>query len=317
MKRVYANRASTIIFNFLRSIKRKGVFLLPANICPIVPLTFQKSRCKFEFVDITMDDYLIDKKEVLSRLIKKKRNYSGVLFNRTYGMLSSVNKFFREIKNIDKKLIIIDDRCLSVPNLSHDGMQADLTLFSTGKTKYTNGPPGGFGFVSKNISYHAAYAEQWDPLDLSDLTAKYKQAIATKKKFSYIDSAWLDCSKPKWSMEDYRDKIQDNLKKTNRIKKETNQIYYNNLPKSIQLPKEYQNWRFNIMVSNKDKILSKIFENGLFASSHYASIGNVFGTGEFKNTANLHAQIINLFNDNHFSPILAEKTCEIINNYYH
>ena len=315
MKTVYANRASSIIYNVLKSKIRDGIFILPANICPIVPLVFFKAGYKFEFIDITLNDYLIDKNEVLLRLLKNRGKYSGILFNRTYGMISSVEAFFGQIKDIDKNIIIIDDRCLSIPSFSVKTMHADITLYSTGKTKYTNGPPGGFAHLNNNISYYESNKREWNPDDLSNIIDSYKHSVENKIKFNYVDSGWLDISRPKWSIKEHKDKVKANLEAAVQIKKEINRIYFENLPKPIQLPLEYQNWRFNIMVPNKEKVLLKIFQNGLFASSHYASLGNIFAPGEFKNASSLHSKVINLFNDRHYSQTSAEKTCEIINKY--
>ena len=40
------------------------------------------------------------------------------------------------------------------------------------------------------------------------------------------------------------------------------------LTKGIQLNNIYQNWRFNILVENKEEVLNAIFEKGLFASNN-------------------------------------------------
>ena len=50
MNFVYEIRASTILHNLLRASSQHRPWLLPANVCPIVPLTFLKAGCEFEFV---------------------------------------------------------------------------------------------------------------------------------------------------------------------------------------------------------------------------------------------------------------------------
>ena len=86
-------RASTILYNFLKSNNFDGKFLLPANVCPVVPLTFLKARVPFEFVDISMTDLCIQQQAVLT-LLKKDPSYCGVLFVRTYCITRPYKSFF-------------------------------------------------------------------------------------------------------------------------------------------------------------------------------------------------------------------------------
>jgi hypothetical protein len=80
----------------------------------------------------------------------------------------------------------------------------------------------------------------------------------------------------------------------------------------IQLPAEFQTWRFNIRVKNKQPSLEKIFSAGLFASSHYASLADIMGEQKAPCAENLAKSVINLFNDHHFTSDQAEQVCKII-----
>lgn len=94
-------------------------------------------------------------------------------------------------------------------------------------------------------------------------------------------------------------------------------VYMESLPQGIQLDANYQNWRFNIRLDKlcKRKIMTKLFEEHLFASSHYQPVGTLFGLEEtFYMSDDIHATIINLFNDHYFTEEMALKTCKIINN---
>ncbi len=55
MKTIKPPRASAILYNLLVSQKQTKPWLLPANICPIVPITFMKADVPFEFVDISSE----------------------------------------------------------------------------------------------------------------------------------------------------------------------------------------------------------------------------------------------------------------------
>jgi hypothetical protein len=80
----------------------------------------------------------------------------------------------------------------------------------------------------------------------------------------------------------------------------------------MQLPSRYQTWRFNIRVKNKQQVLSAIFDAGLFASSHYASLAGIMADGSAPHAEALADEIINLFNDEHFDEGKARQTCDVI-----
>ena len=58
--------------------------------------------------------------------------------------------------------------------------------------------------------------------------------------------------------------------------------------------------------------MKAIFENELFASSHYASLAGIMSDGRAPAAESLADDVINLFNDHHFTADLAERVCEII-----
>lgn len=91
-------------------------------------------------------------------------------------------------------------------------------------------------------------------------------------------------------------------------KEKLNAIYFENLSSVNQLNKEFQNWRFNILTDKKEQVLKALFSEGLFASSHYAP-----HTNRHAHAAELHKNVINLFNDIYFSEAQALETCQIIN----
>ena len=78
---------------------------------------------------------------------------------------------------------------------------------------------------------------------------------------------------------------------------------------------QYQQWRFNILVNENTKhiILKSLFDEHLFASSHYLSLSKVCKNQECPNSTNLNNKIINLFNDFYYTEEKAFSTCKIIN----
>ena len=136
MKTVLAPRASAILYDLLQGREASRPFLLPANICPIVPVTFFKAGVPFEFVDISADSLLMDLDQAEARLRDGNGQYGGLLYAHTYGDLHSPQDTFRRLKERWPELLIIDDRCLCPPDLEPDeAQQSDVTLYSTGHAK--------------------------------------------------------------------------------------------------------------------------------------------------------------------------------------
>ena len=64
--------------------------------------------------------------------------------------------------------------------------------------------------------------------------------------------------------------------------------------------------------------MEKIFDSGLFASSHYEDIGFMYGYkegGNISNAKRVHSNVVNLFNDFRFSKQDAHKLVDIINKH--
>ncbi|MFN8404247.1 MAG: hypothetical protein U0V48_11940 [Anaerolineales bacterium] len=114
---------------------------------------------------------------------------------------------------------------------------------------------------------------------------------------------------PTWG--EYRQTVETKLEASLAHRKTLNKVYKSSLPKDIQLPEKYQTWRFNIRVKNKKRVMDEIFANGLFASSHYASLAGIMSDGNTPVAESLAGEVINLFNDHYFTAEMAERVCEI------
>jgi hypothetical protein len=130
MKTVLAPRASAILYDVLRSGAERLTYLLPANVCPIVPITLLKARVPFEFVDIASETLHMDLDQVEDRLRSDPERYGGILYAHTYGDARTPREFFDHVKRRWNHLIVIDDRLCFRPRAScRDG--ADVVLYST------------------------------------------------------------------------------------------------------------------------------------------------------------------------------------------
>lgn len=280
---LFEDRAATVLHKVLAHIKNKK-FLLPLNICPIVPDTLLKANKEFEFCDINLDTLCMDEILVLEKISQDKR-IDGLLFVKTFGIKLDAQPLFEKIKAINKNIFIIDDMCPCIQEFDYDieKSYADMVLFSSGYSKYVDIGYGGYGFLKDdnfgNIFMNKAYTKEFL---------------------------------------EYKHKILKQIPLMQKHKEELNKIYMNNIPKYMHLGEKFNNWRFSVLVKNKDKILEEIFKDeSLFASSHYPQVDFEYSLHPIKNsnTKKIHDQILNLFNDFRFTQEKAYKIVDIINKY--
>jgi len=285
-KTIIEHRASAVLYAFLTSKGQSGKYILPINICPIVPLVFKAANISIEYVDINNDDYCIDYTSVASLIKNKPSKYCGLLFNHTYGYEKSNTSFFKFLKELNNALIIIDDKCLCKPSLTAD-QYADLTLYSTGYAKYIDLEIGGIGVLNEMMQIRN-FGKAFLTNDI----------IIEQNKFNpdfneFLDEIAIESGK----MEFHKELI--------------NSIYENNLNPNFFLGNKWNNWRFNLILpSGSDLVLKEIFNSGFFASKHYKPLLK----NGFPNANMLYSKIINLFNDKHIDESKAISLAKVINN---
>jgi hypothetical protein len=308
MRIVQAPRASAILYHILASQQERKPWLLPANICPIVPITFLKVRVPFEFVDISAETLHMDLRHAEDCI--KQRKFGGLLYAHTYGEPSTPTDFFNRIKSIDPELLIVDDRCLCIPEFEVQS-SADVILYSTGYAKIVDLHFGGYALLRNGLTYQPANLA-FNADDHYEIERSYKKAVQERVQFVYQEMDWLetDASLPEW--DDYRLQIESGLKESLAQRARLNEIYATHLPLELQLSQEYQLWRFNIRVKNRSKVMQAIFEAGLFASSHYVSLTGIMADGQAPHVDTLADEVINLFNDHHFDADRAVQISDLI-----
>jgi len=309
MSVIFSTRASSILYDFIKTYNRGG-YLIPANVCPIIPITFCTAGIPFTFVDINEESYCIEENTCLQLFANNPKKFAGLLFVRTYGYAYDTQPFFQKIKSIDDELKIIDDRCLCIPDINKHN-NSDLILYSTGYAKPVDFGFGGIGIVNNklNIIKHNA------PVYMNfDIESFYKNALDKNILLTEMPDGWLDHSTYTGDPNLYIRQIEIEKTKILHHKNLLNKIYNHLLPDDIKLSVGFHDWRFNILVKNKKKILSKIFENKFYASSHFKPSNVLFDKKKFPVSEKLYANIINLFNDYNFSSDQAEQVAKIIKN---
>lgn len=274
MKLVTANRANKILYNFIKANHIQGNVVLPANICESVVHSLRYAGLDLRFVDIQPDNLCIDQEGV----VRIAKDAQMLLFVHTYGVERDFFDFFEQVKAENPNIVIVDDNCLCLPELGDIETNADIVLYSTGAKKMVNLGGGAIGYVADKWKYDEI------EVDPNEYLTNEMWLLDTKQLYIKMDA-----------MIAHKEKL--------------NAVYRKNLPKAIQLPAQYQHWRFNILTDKKDEILKALFIEGLFASSHYMSLSN-----DCMIAQNLHEHVLNLFNDQYYTEEQAVKTCEIINS---
>ena len=272
MKLLTANRATKLLYNFLKVNNISGNVLLPANICPDVVKTLHYAGMTTTFIDLQVETLCINHEAVLAAA----KDASMLLFVHTYGIEHDFYAFFEQVREQNPNIIIVDDKCLCLPDLDVKDSAADLVLYSTGEKKMVNLGGGAIGYLADKWEYDEVEVEE------SDLLSNELWLLDPKQLYMKMDAIIAH-------------------------KEKLNTIYRAMLPETIQLPDAFQHWRFNILVQNKQEILAALAAEGLVADSLYPAVDASCLVAN-----NLHAYVINLYNDKLFTLEQAERACEII-----
>jgi len=304
-------RASVVLYRFLKSNFEDDIFLLPANVCPIVPLTFFKAGVDFFFVDIDKRQ-VIDSNICLDLLSRKKIN--GILFVHPYGKIIHNETFYKEIKAIDSSITIIDDKCLCIPDLSKNNKpNIDLELFSTGYSKFVELSFGGWGNISDKYDYEEENLP-YNELALARQLEAIKYSLNSNSLFRYVDSDWLN-TQPLKNKNRYFELIKSKISEIKQHKNKINKIYETELPGHIKFSTGYHDWRYMLSINNRSNVLAKIKKEGYFAGTNYPSVAYIFKQQKMPDAEFYGKRTVNLFNDFRVKESNAKKISEIIKKF--
>lgn len=335
MNTVFERRATSVLWNLFSSdFAAGGVCLIPANVCPVVPLMLIAARRSFEFIDINPETLCLDWDLVKSRMTASERSpVTGIIYVRTYGYMEDASEFFRALKASWPELDIIDDRCQCRPEpdpLQVDCQGADAVLYSTGYAKYVDLGFGGFAHLYGDINF-SRYSRDFQKEHLTAITEFYKQHIREEnpmycggsdgwrwldKNHPLLDySHWIDVAPPEIGWNDYMQRTIERREDADKRKAVSNAVYKNIIPSEVQLVDGFHDWRFQIHLYGKDELIEKIFDSGLFASSHYFPASTLFGNVLCSRSIALHRGIVNLFNDFHITEYQVQRVAEVVRDH--
>ena len=272
MKLLTANRANKILFNFLKVNNISGNVLLPANIGLDVVKTLQYAGLTPQFIDLQVENLCINQEAVLAAA----KDASVLLFVHTYGIEHDFYAFFEQVKEQNPDIIIVDDKCLCLPDLDVKDSAADLVLYSTGEQKMVSLGGGAIGYLADHWEYDEVAVEE------NDLLSNELWLLDPKQLYMKMDAIIAH-------------------------KEKLNTIYRAMLPEAIQLPDAYQHWRFNILVQNKQQVLDALAAEDIPAESLYPALDDTCMVAN-----NLYAYVIHLRNDKQLTQEQAIRACEII-----
>ena len=178
MKLVTANRANKILYNFIQVNHITGKVILPANICTDVVHTLRYAGLDLLFVDIQADNLCVNQESVL----QLASDASMLLFVHTYGVEDDFYEFFAQVKEANPNIIIVDDKCLCMPDLNVDESPADLVLYTTGAKKMVELDGGAIGYIANQWEYDEVEVEP------NDYLSNEKWLLDTKQLYIKMDA---------------------------------------------------------------------------------------------------------------------------------
>lgn len=306
---ITANRASSLLFSYLTS-RDNGAYLIPANVCPVIPMTFKLANVDFKFADIDSKTLCLNKRDCFE-FARKCGGKGGIVYVRTYGCLDDEESFFSELKREYPSFTIIDDRCLCLPQLSMERTSANMILFSTGYAKQVDLGEGGYCFIN-NDEFFSLNTNL--PFKGDDLNTYCSRSFETRTPLNDKTLYWLEVKSLSFNNDNYISMIKDRIDERNNQRAIINSIYKSHIPAKLRFNDKFQGWRFNIKVNPEFKslLLQTLFDNNLFASSHYKPVNKLFNGDRFSHANDLSDTVVNLFNDFHYTEEMAFQTTEII-----
>lgn len=307
-------RASSFLYQLGKEIP--GKWIIPNNVCHAVYFSLLSGGSTPIIVDIEPQNLELNNNDVWQLL--KTNSIKGVVFVRPFGSMGDekTEKFLNKIKSCYPNVFLVDDRCLTVPSIYQAYGVADMVLYSTGYSKVVDLGEGGWAFTRAPLN---TMEKRNLDSDANNFDSYFKRVIEeertlSKKEISFLTSlSWINHSEV--SINPYMKKIETSLINIQKQKSRINTIYREIIPQEFQFAEPFQSWRFNIMLHNKEEVLSHIFQQGLFASKHYFPLGKFFELQYKSNWTTIHNKLINLFNDFRINTKQAKEIGEIIKAY--
>ena len=336
---IFTGRGTTALWLILKNLPYKNrKILLPVNICEILIPIIYRANFKPCFYDVNQDTGNASIDNIND---KYTGNESVLLAVHNFGIPLKIDKISKWC--MERNIFLIEDVCNSLGGYYIDnllGNWGDAAIFSFGFNKIIENGIGGAliiknnefkAIIEKELSILKCYSSLHREKDnffqnkLRNLrTQNNKQNpsayIPLYKAYSPFLLYNID-NKTKSDILTLAKNLQTNLetrkRKATRYRNEIKSTYIFHLQ---EVPGQIY-WRYNILVKNnkRDYFLKELFNNGLFASTWYPPIIELFQTEynekEYQGSITFSKRIINLFVDHRISDDDITKTVTILNKY--
>lgn len=316
LSRVVGPRAARLLHDALVGLRedgRSGSIVLPANVCPIVPLTCWRAGFHTDFIDIDPASQGMTADRVAARLRDPRApQASGIIFVHAYGRVSddTLRGVADVLENHGDELFLIDDRCSLVPSFDRPEEErlGDMVLFSTGYAKRVDIGYGGFAWVQPFVG-NIGPVEDFSEEAFEHARAFFREPTPRDEALAEVPRDWLD-SRP-MDESQYFKEVLARRDAALRHEQELRDIYMTHVPVNLHLGAEFE-WRFNLLVDNPRELIDAIFAAGLFASAHYPSIAQPISGAQTPNAELSGKRLVNLFTNEPFTAEMAEQCAAIV-----
>ncbi len=289
---IVAARACEILYNLIISTGTEVEYIVPANCCNSVSMTFASAGVQPFYVDIEPGTLDVNHHRVKERLAVGAGTRRVVLYIRPYGDVQDAEVFFSELKALDPTLLIIDDRCLCFPDLrvSWQRTHADVVLFSTGGGKVVELGFGGYAFIRDGVRY-AVHAHAFDPLRESSLI---REVLADPDLRPEIPATWINnatVEHPAWYLA--RVFLWRYVKLAKHVT--VRAAYKRLLPASVSGSVYPSTWRYCLALGNRrDRLHVALQKLGVFASTLYPPPARIFSNDSFPTARQVAEETLNI-----------------------
>ncbi len=316
LSRIVGVRAARLLNDGLVRLRQErgaGSIILPANVCPIVPLTCWRAGFTTEFVDIDLETQCITADAVAARLEDPVLPPpSGVIFVHPYGRVSDdvLADVSDALGSVAEESFLIDDRCSLAPEVDRPegDTPAEMVLFSTGYAKRVDIGYGGIAWVPEGTEQGVSL-EDSSEVAFERAREFFRRPVPREWALSGVPHEWLASGAVE--EREYLDRVRGSSDRMLQHEQELRHLYASAIPERFHLGTEFE-WRFNLQVSDPHAVLGEIFDAGLFASSHYASVARPIAGVRAPNAERSAARMVNLFLDERFTVEMAERCAAIV-----
>ena len=194
---VFFGRASTALYCQLKAISPSGGnIVMPAIVCPSVPLSAYLAGWRIKFCDIDIKTYNISFNS-LKKIITTEENIDAICIPHLYHGCMDINKIAKFLKN--KNIYLIEDCAQAFGSIINNkivGSFGNAAIFSFGHTKQLDIGGGGALLTNDPKTYkkitHISKTLPAPPKDIRSLSKRYRKLYYENQGIKNFSSENID-----------------------------------------------------------------------------------------------------------------------------